>query len=69
MLSTGAPQGSILGPLLFSIYVNDINMITTLFKPIIYADDTALYATLNTLGNVNQNLEAKINSELENIND
>ena len=44
-------------------------MVTTLFRPIIYADDIALSATLNTFGNVNQNLEDKINIELKNIND
>ena len=44
-------------------------MVTTLSKPIIYANDTELSATLNTFGNVNQNLEDKINSELKNIND
>ena len=48
-ISCGAPQGSILSPLLFLLYINDLPNASPVLDPIMYADDTNLFYSNNDI--------------------
>ena len=61
----GVPQGSVLGPLLFTVLVSDIKDAIKRGRYHLYADDTQLYYTCK-VDQVNETID-KINSDLSNI--
>ena len=62
-ISCGVPQGSVIGPKLFILYINDICNVSKLLKFILFADDTnILYSDSNV-----HNLVSIINHELDKL--
>ena len=61
----GVPQGSVLGPLLFLLYINDIYKCSSEFTFYLFADDTSIIYANNNL----RTLELTVNSELAKVSE
>jgi hypothetical protein len=62
-IHSGVPQGSILGPLLFVIFINDLPLVLQNVYADLYADDTTLHKSSSSVSVLN----VELNTDLHNV--
>ena len=55
-IHAGVPQGSILGPILISMFINDLSTVLTRSKVMLYADDTTIYCSDVDVSRLNETI-------------
>lgn len=63
--SCGLPQGSSMGPLFFSIFINDLPLSVKKAKIVMYADDVTLYSSSATITELSDTLQDELNFAVE----
>jgi retron-type reverse transcriptase len=68
LIQTGVPQGSILGPILFLLYMNDIENCSKLLSFVLFADDTNIFYNNKCIKTINGIMQTEINKVAEWLN-